>query len=78
MRTYNLSEIIVSGPGVTSAIGQSKAAFISALLQGRENFGVMQRPGRQYSLAATGTKECPAQTSAFWFSRLPHRSRHRA
>lgn len=39
--------LLVSGVGVTSAVGQGKEAFISSLLQGRHAFGVLQRPGRQ-------------------------------
>lgn len=41
------SDIVVSGVGVTSAIGQGKAAFSSALLAGQHRFDVMRRPGRQ-------------------------------
>jgi malonyl-ACP decarboxylase len=42
-----LSEPVVTGMGVLSAIGQGKAAFTRALLAGESAFGVMQRPGRQ-------------------------------
>lgn len=45
-------EPVVTGIGVTSAVGQGKAAFTSALLEGRHSFGVMQRPGRQLPPAA--------------------------
>ena len=37
---------VVTGMGVISAIGQGKAAFAKALLDGDSAFGVMQRPGR--------------------------------
>lgn len=47
MISYKPSEIIITGLGVTSAIGQGKNAFISALLQGNNHFDVMKRPGRQ-------------------------------
>jgi malonyl-ACP decarboxylase len=47
MRGLDRSSIVISGVGVTSAVGQGKAAFISALLEGRHRFGVMRRPGRQ-------------------------------
>jgi len=40
-------DIAVSGIGITSAIGQGRAAFLQALMQGRHAFGVMGRPGRQ-------------------------------
>ncbi len=39
---------IVSGIGVTSAIGQGKKNFLSALLNGTTSFAVMQREGRQF------------------------------
>lgn len=41
------TELVVSGMGVVSAIGQGKADFSAALLAGRSAFGVMQRPGRR-------------------------------
>jgi malonyl-[acp] decarboxylase len=40
-------EVVVSGMGVISAIGQGKAAFTAALLDGKAAFDVMRRPGRQ-------------------------------
>jgi malonyl-ACP decarboxylase len=46
------SALVVSGAGVTSAIGQGKAAFAAALLEGRHGFGIMQRPGRQLPRSA--------------------------
>ena len=52
MRSLRHSDIVVSGVGVTSAIGQGKADFSSALLEGRHRFDAMQRPGRQRPLAA--------------------------
>ncbi|MEC0613512.1 beta-ketoacyl synthase N-terminal-like domain-containing protein, partial [Bacillus inaquosorum] len=47
MTKCNLSEVVVTGVGVTAAIGQGKEAFASSLLSGRHAFGVMERPGRQ-------------------------------
>jgi len=47
MRSHSQFDIGISGLGVTSAIGQGKAAFISALLEGRHRFDTMRRPGRQ-------------------------------
>ncbi len=47
MRSPEAADIVVSGLGVTSAIGQGQAAFAAALLAGRHQFGVMARPGRQ-------------------------------
>ncbi|MBZ5509062.1 MAG: polyketide beta-ketoacyl:ACP synthase [Acidobacteriia bacterium] len=42
-----LSKAAVTGVGVIAATGQGKAAFVTALLEGKHAFGVMQRPGRQ-------------------------------
>jgi malonyl-ACP decarboxylase len=47
MNNTNMSEIVVSGVGVTSAIGQGKENFIAALLKGQHQFNVMKRAGRQ-------------------------------
>jgi malonyl-ACP decarboxylase len=49
-------EPVVTGMGVISAIGQGKAAFASALLDGETAFGVMQRPGRQRESAYVGAE----------------------
>lgn len=59
------SEIIVSGVGITSAIGQGKSAFISALLEGRHNFDVMKRPGRQAPLRQSEASENKVNPTAF-------------
>ncbi len=47
MRNPDSSDLVISGVGVTSAIGQGKAAFTASLLAGEHRFGVMQRAGRQ-------------------------------
>src|SRR5438552_17744275 len=49
-------ELVVSGVGVISAIGQGQASFASALLAGETAFGVMQRPGRQRESAYIGAE----------------------
>ena len=41
------SEIVVTGVGVLSSIGQGKSAFADALIAGRSAFGTLRRPGRQ-------------------------------
>lgn len=41
------SEVVITGVGVCSAIGQGKAAFGSALFEGRHAFSHLRRPGRQ-------------------------------
>jgi malonyl-[acp] decarboxylase len=43
MKNPKPSELLITGLGVTSAIGQGKSTFAGALLQGRQVFGVMQR-----------------------------------
>lgn len=40
-------DIVVSGLGVTAAIGQGKSAFTRALLDGQHRFDTLRRPGRQ-------------------------------
>lgn len=47
---------VVTGMGVISAIGQGKAAFSKALLNGDAAFAVMQRPGRQRDSAYLGAE----------------------
>lgn len=47
---------VVTGIGVISALGQGKAAFAQALLDGEAAFGVMQRPGRQRESAYLGAE----------------------
>jgi len=42
--------------GIISAIGQGKAAFTTALLQGQTAFQIMQRPGRQCESAYIGAE----------------------
>lgn len=49
-------ELVISGIGVTSAVGQGKQAFAEALLRGRHAFGIMQRPGRQKDTAFLGAE----------------------
>lgn len=48
--------LVVSGTGVLSAIGQGTPAFSAALLAGETAFGVMQRPGRQRHSAYLGAE----------------------
>lgn len=49
-------ELVITGLGVISAIGQGKAAFTDALLKGENAFGVMQRPGRRRESAYLGAE----------------------
>lgn len=61
----NQSEIVITGLGVTSSVGQGKADFIAALLQGQHKFAVMQRPGRQTSLSVDETGSEAEQATEF-------------
>jgi malonyl-ACP decarboxylase len=49
-------DAVITGMGVISAIGQGKAAFATALLDGEAAFDVMQRPGRQQNSAYIGAE----------------------
>lgn len=59
MKNYEKPELVVTGIGVTSAIGQGKAAFASALFKGQHAFGVMQRPGRRGEASIIGAELPP-------------------
>ncbi|HML90577.1 MAG TPA: beta-ketoacyl synthase N-terminal-like domain-containing protein [Methylomusa anaerophila] len=52
----NQSELVITGVGVTAAVGQGKTDFSSALMQGNHAFGIMQRPGRQKETAFIGAE----------------------
>ncbi|MCX4743985.1 polyketide beta-ketoacyl:ACP synthase [Kitasatospora sp. NBC_01287] len=47
-----MPEPVITGIGVTAAIGQGRDRFLEALLAGRQAFGVMTRPGRQHASSA--------------------------
>ena len=47
MRSPSADDVVISGVAVTSAIGQGKTEFLSALLAARHRFDTMRRPGRQ-------------------------------
>jgi len=49
-------ELVVSGMGVISAIGQGTAEFAGALRNGKSAFKVMERPGRQRESAYIGAE----------------------
>ncbi|MFD9789946.1 beta-ketoacyl synthase N-terminal-like domain-containing protein [Streptomyces sp. NPDC059070] len=55
-----MPEIAVTGLGVTTAVGQGKAAFAEALFAGAHRFAVMERPGRQ-----AGTRFVGAEIPSF-------------
>lgn len=61
-------DLVVTGAGVVSAIGQGKQAFAAALAAGRGAFGIMQRPGRRRDKPLIGAEiaelSIPATVSA--------------
>lgn len=56
MKKNSRVEIVISGIGITSAIGQGKDAFLSGLMQAQNAFGVMKRPGRQKESSFIGAE----------------------
>lgn len=65
MKSYNSSELIVTGLGVTSAVGQGKKDFTSALLQGKSHFDIMKREGRQRPLTFSQNGIADKESTAF-------------
>ncbi|WP_367123235.1 beta-ketoacyl synthase N-terminal-like domain-containing protein [Streptomyces phytohabitans] len=55
--------LVVTGLGVTTAVGRGKADFTRALFAGEHRFGVMDRPGRQSGTRFVGA-ELPAPVPA--------------
>jgi malonyl-ACP decarboxylase len=47
MKSPSHPDLVASGIGVTSAIGQGREAFLAALMGARHRFDFMRRPGRQ-------------------------------
>ncbi len=56
MKNHSSPELVVTGIGITSSIGQGKTDFASALMDGRHAFGVMRRPGRQNGTSFLGAE----------------------
>lgn len=56
MRKASSKELVVSGVGITSSIGQGKIEFTNALLEGSHAFGIMKRPGRQQNSSFIGAE----------------------
>ncbi|MBA4543507.1 polyketide beta-ketoacyl:ACP synthase [Thermoactinomyces daqus] len=54
--SYSPSDLQITGAGITSASGQGKAAFTSALMRGEHAFGIMKRPGRQKGTSFIGAE----------------------
>ena len=64
MKSYKLEDILITGLGVTSAIGQGKNDFTEALLRGESQFAIMQREGRQFTSESGLTKFLGAELSS--------------
>ena len=56
MKISKWPELLITGLGITSAIGQGQKDFFSALLAGDHAFGVMKRPGRQKETSFLGAE----------------------
>ncbi len=56
MKNYNQPNLVISGIGVTSAIGQGQTAFTSSLMKGQHSFGILQRPGRKKETSFLGAE----------------------
>lgn len=65
-----MSELVISGVGVTSAVGQGRQAFTNALMAGAHRFDVMRRPGRQW-LPAAG-EDGPQPATRFLGAEIPN------
>jgi malonyl-ACP decarboxylase len=63
MHASNRPDVVISGIGITSAIGQGQHAFGAALLHGKQCFGVMRRRGRQRSSRPDSNAESPSSTA---------------
>jgi len=65
----NQSSVVVSGIGITTAVGGNVSAFQKALMAGEHNFAEMEREGRQKDSHFVGA-EIPSFTTS---SRLPRK-----
>jgi malonyl-ACP decarboxylase len=65
MKNCNPDKFFITGVGITSAVGQGKTAFMSALLKGQHAFKVMQRPGRQTPVLSNEAGKKIEQATSF-------------
>ncbi|MBW8688276.1 beta-ketoacyl synthase N-terminal-like domain-containing protein [Chitinophaga rhizophila] len=56
MKSYDHQELVITGIGITTAVGQGKEAVTNALLEGCHAFRIMERPGRQEASAFIGAE----------------------
>lgn len=59
MKKWQRPELVITGLGITSAVGQGKTAYLDALMNGRHRFGVMSREGRQRDTEFLGAELPP-------------------
>lgn len=71
MKSFDQRDVLVTGIGIVSSVGQGKADFISGLLKARHNFQVMQRPGRQAPIAASRADGNQTTATAFIGAEIP-------
>jgi malonyl-ACP decarboxylase len=64
MRSSDNESLVISGVGITTAVGQGRAQFLEALFEGRHAFAVMRRPGRQYDSTFLGAELQPVNLPA--------------
>lgn len=68
MPNYKPTDLFMTGLGITSSIGQGVENFTAAMFEGRQNFAVMQRPGRQHDSSFIGAEitdlSCPESIPA--------------
>ena len=55
-------DVLITGAGVVTSNAQGKSEFLTALLKGVTNFGIMKRPGRQFDFC---TDNLEKYSSAF-------------
>ncbi|RRS10438.1 polyketide beta-ketoacyl:ACP synthase [Pseudoalteromonas sp. J010] len=57
MKNCSQESLIITGVGITTAVGQGKQAVSDALIAGKHNFAVMKRAGRQYPSSTKQTSQ---------------------
>lgn len=65
MKSSRRADIIITGIGITSAIGQGRNHFASALINGQHAFDVMRRPGRQVPVLNSHEEDAPGKINGF-------------
>src|SRR5687768_16547248 len=66
MRGSDARDVLITGVGITTSIGQGKALFLERSLRGDSAFAVMQRPGRQKESVFLGAELAPLRWPEAW------------